>query len=238
MTNTLKKFKHKIAACLFLIFIISSIFPYYYITQINADNQNHETKKITIPVKINANSTRINGTFGIYQAIELPIGEERIFYFNYTEADTGLGLNDSEVAHCEWEKEDNDGNVVDSGIIFLNNLYEGIYELDFDTKSKEIATYTLSISIGKLNYALRIAIIILRIIPREFLLDLSDSKFSGDIIRVISGKPIEFEIKIKDLLNNSPLSGTDVTVTFRETNYTISSGDIVDHRGHHLSCPG
>ncbi|MFW9874699.1 MAG: hypothetical protein ACFFG0_16450 [Candidatus Thorarchaeota archaeon] len=237
MIQIQKNFKYKITASLFLILVFSSIFLNYgnYKKQIIADEQIYETKPIKFPVKINANSTRINDTLGIYQAVELSIGEEKIFYFNYTEAESGLGLSDSEIAHCEWEKEDIDGNLVDSGILFLNNLYEGIYELDFDTKSKAIATYTLSVSIGKINYTLRSAIIILKIIPREFILDLSDSKFSGDIIKVISGKPLEFDIEIKDLLNNSPLNGTNVAVTFRGTSYTISNGDIVDnHNGSYI----
>ena len=200
-------------------------FPGYgdYLIQIIADKQNYETKQIILPVKINAINTRINDSSGILDALELPIGEEKIFYFNYTEANTGLGLSNSEIAHCEWEKEDADGIVVDSGILFLNNLYDGIYELDFDTETKEIATYTLSTSIGKSNYALRIAIIILKVIPREFLVD------SPNIIKVISGKSLVFDIEIKDLLNDSPINGTEVTVTFRGNNYTISQGDIIDN---------
>ena len=206
-------------------------FPGYgdYLLQIIADKQNYETKQIIIPVKINAINTRINGTSGILEAVELPVGEEKIFYFNYTEAGTGLGLANSEIAHCEWEKEDADGNVVDSGIIFLNNLFEGIYELNFNTETKDIATYTLSTSIGKLNYALRVAIIILRVIPREFSLNLSDSKFAGDIIRVVSGNALRFDIEINDKLNDQALSGTNVIVTFLGVNYTISNGDIADN---------
>ncbi|MFX1291953.1 MAG: LamG-like jellyroll fold domain-containing protein [Promethearchaeota archaeon] len=200
-------------------------FPGYgdYFIQIIADKQNYETKQIILPVKINAINTRINDSTGILDAVELPFGEEKIFYFNYTEADTGLGLSNCEIAHCEWEKEDSNGNVVDSGILFLTNLYDGIYELDFDTHIKEIATYTLSISIGKSNYALRIAIIILKVIPREFSVD------SSDIIKVISGKPLVFDIEIKDLLNDNLVNGTEVTVTFRSNNYTISQGDIIDN---------
>ena len=200
-----------------------------YLLQIIADKQNYETKQIIIPLKINAINTRINDTAGILRSIELQVGEEKIFYFNYTEESTGLGLVNSETAYCEWEKEDAAENVVDSGIILLNNLFEGIYELDFNTETKEITTYTLSTYLGKTNYALRIAIIILKVIPREFSLNLSDSKFAGDIIRVVSGNALRFDIEINDELNDVALPGIDVIVTFLGTNYTISNGDIADN---------
>jgi hypothetical protein len=196
-----------------------------YFLRITASRINYEIQSIDIPLNIYPISTLINNTVGIYASIEVIVGTSKNFYFNYTVASNGLGLLNSLTRTCEWDKKDENGTVVDTGVLTLTNIYEGIYELDFDTEMLEIATYSFAISIGKTNYAQRTAILILKIIPKLFHINLTDSKFSGNIISVVSGNSLAFTIEIKDFYANTLLIGTEVYLTFQGTQYNFTDNN-------------
>ena len=166
--------------------------------------------------------TLINNSLSIYQLINLPVSTPKIFYFNYTESISQLGLSNISKMQCEWDKKVND-ITVDYGVVYLNNIIDGIYELDFDTMNLEIATYTLVITLGETNYAERIAIIILEVIPRAFKINLAVAQFSGNIISVVSGSPLNFEIEISDDLSGNPITDIEeVYLTFQERRYNFT----------------
>ena len=166
--------------------------------------------------------TRINGSISIYENIVLSVGLSKIFSFNYSDAFTGIGITECSIAQCEWENKDINGTIIGSGITQLNDIGSGIYELNFNTELLNIGTFTLVITIGESNYIERSAIIILEIIRREFKIELSDNKFNGDIISVVSGNSLQFEIKLKDATDNQLLSDTEVYLIFLGKRYNFT----------------
>ena len=166
--------------------------------------------------------TSINNSLSIYQLINLPVSVPKIFYFDYTESISQLGLSNISKMQCEWDKKVND-MTVDYGVVDLNNIIDGIYKLDFDTTNLDIATYTLVITLGETNYAERIAIIILEVIPRTFKINLADAQFSGNIISVVSGSSLNFEIELSDDLSGNPITDIEeVYLTFQERIYNFT----------------
>ena len=166
--------------------------------------------------------TLINDSLSIYKLINLPVGTPKIFYFNYTESISHLGLSNISKMQCEWDKKVNDTSV-DYGVVYLDNIIDGIYKLDFDIRNLEIATYTLVITLGETNYAERIAIIIIEVIHRTFKTDLSDAQFSGNIISIVSGEKLSFDIEISDEVDGNPINDIEeVYLTFQERRYNFT----------------
>ncbi|MFX1413702.1 MAG: LamG-like jellyroll fold domain-containing protein [Promethearchaeota archaeon] len=186
----------------------SSAFPKYgeYNIQISASKQNYETKSVIIPLEIFEINTRINDSAALYETFDVFVGTQQIFYFEYIVETTGTGLSNIDIKKCAWEK-DIGGVVVDQGIIELNDLGNGLFELDLTTESLEIAMYSLVITLSETNYIERTAIIFLNIIPREFEIDVSD------IVSVISGQALTFDISLNDRLYNNPVMNAEVSLS-------------------------
>jgi len=166
--------------------------------------------------------TLINNSLSLYKLINLPVGTPKIFYFNYTESISHLGLSNISKMQCEWDKKVND-ITVDYGVVQLNNIIDGIYKLDFDVRYLEIATYTLVITLGETNYAERIAIIIIEVIHRTFKIELSDVQFSENIISIVSGDPLSFDIEISDDIDGNLISDIEeVYLTFQQRRYNFT----------------
>lgn len=214
----------------------SSVFPTHgdYILQITAFKQNYETKSIYLPLSIEPINTRLNDSAAIYKTFNVYIGVPKIFYLEYTVESTGTGLSDIPLRECSWEKEIG-GHVVDSGIVSLTSLGSGMYELDLDTETLEIATYTLVIKLGETNYVERDAILFLNIKPRDIGVDIDD------IISVVSGNDLSIDIYLTDTVDNSPLLNADVALELNDVyfaNFTdngdgtytidVSDSDLID----------
>ncbi len=192
--------------------LISSQFPTSdsYTLQITANKQNYQEKSLFIDINVLAIRTLINDSVGIYKTANLPFRETSIYYFTYIEESSSSGLAGSELRTFEWTKEVS-GSVVDSGAGFLNDLGNGLYSLDFDTSSKEIAIYTIIFNIEKENYAQRGGIIILNIIPRE----IDPSIQTGYIIQTVSGNDLTISLDLNDKINSSAIVGADVSITLQ-----------------------
>jgi hypothetical protein len=186
-------------------------------------NKEHYSSAIKdLDLNVLPRPTLINDSLSIYKLINLPVGAPKIFYFNYTESISHLGLSNISKMQCEWDKSVND-ITIDYGVVYLNNIIDGIYELDFDTMNLEIATYTLVITLGKTNYAERIAIIIIEVSPRTFKINLSDAQFSGNIISVVSGNAMIFEIEISDEIDGFLISDIEeIYLTFQGLRYNFT----------------
>jgi hypothetical protein len=183
----------------------SSVFPTHggYILQITAFKQNYETQSIYLPLSIEEINTRLNDSAAIYETYNVYIGTSKIFYFEYTVELSGTGLSDVSLSECSWEKEIS-GVVVDSGVVSLNSIGNGIYELDLDTETLDIASYTLIIRLGETNYIERDAIIFLNIVPRDIGVKIDD------IISVVSGNALTIDISLTDTIDDSPLLNAEV----------------------------
>jgi hypothetical protein len=136
--------------------LISSQFPTSdsYTLQIIASKQNYREQTIFIDVNVLAIKTLINDSVGLYKTVDIAYREQKIFYFTYTEESSGSGLIGSELKTYEWTKEVG-GSVVESGAGILEDQGSGIYALDFDTETQDIAVYTIIFNIKKDNYAQR-----------------------------------------------------------------------------------
>lgn len=198
----------------------SSAFPMYgnYLLQITAFKQNYESKSIFLPLTIDKINTRLNDSAAIYETFDVYIGTPKTFYFEYTIETTGEGLSDVDVSECIWEKDIN-GVVVDSGMVSLNDLGDGIYELDLDTETLDIATYTLIVKLGETNYIERDAIIFLHIIPRDIEVEVDD------IISIVSGNDLSFDIFLTDPIDETPLLNAEVYLMLDGVRYDFSDDD-------------
>ncbi len=187
----------------------SSVFPSHgdYLLQITSFKQNYETQSIYLPLSIEEINTRLNYSAAIYEVYDVDIGTSRIFYFEYTVELSGTGLSDVSLSECSWEK-DISGVVVDSGVVSLNSIGNGFYELDLDTETLDIATYTLIIRLGETNYIERDAIIFLNVVPRDIELEIDG--IISNVISVVSGNALSVDISLTDTTDDSPLLNAEV----------------------------
>jgi len=199
--------------------LISSLFPSSdsYTLQITASKQNFETKILFIDINVLAIKTLINDSVGIYKTVDIAFREESIFYFTYEEESSGSGLEGSELTTFEWTKEVG-GSIVDSGADFLDDLGSGLYALDFDTETQDIAVYTIIFNIEKENYAQRGGILILNVIPREFDVNIP----AGNIINTISGNDLSISLELTDTINSSAIIGADVSITVQGQSFNFN----------------
>lgn len=192
-----------------------------YDLMVTATLQNYETKTFRQPTSILEIRTLINNSISVFQSENVYFGETGIFYFNYTEATTGIGLSGAETASFDWEKQDSLGNRIGGGYdVPLTNAYDGIYVLDFDTETLDIATYIFDITIKKENYEDRGATLYLYIVNRDFA---TTAKRKYD---VVSGKSLTITINITDFKTGGLLDIDTAYVTFRGQifNFTGSGG--------------
>jgi len=83
-----------------------------------------------------------------------------------------------------------------------------MYELDLDTETLEIATYTLIIRLGETNYVERDAIIFLNIVPRDIGIEINNM-VSG-VVSVVSGNALSIDISLTDTIDPSDLLDAEV----------------------------
>jgi len=205
----------------------SSVFPTHgdYILQITAFKQNYETQSIYLPLSIEEINTRLNDSAAIYESYNVYIGTSKIFYFEYTVELSGTGLSDVSLSECSWEKEIS-GVVVDSGVVSLNSIGNGIYELDLDTEILEIASYTLIIRLGETNYIERDAIIFLNIVPRD--IDIEIGNIVSGVISVVSGNDLSVSISLTDGYDTSALLNAEVLLELNGVPFDNFKYDDID----------
>ncbi len=200
------------------------VFHGRYDLQITANKQNYEQKSISISLKINPINTLINNKISIVQPESIKVGTSKIFYFSYTTVTTpALGISNCSTAFYEWQRLDNDGNVIEANQSDLFEIGNGSYKLDFNTEIKPIGSYTLVVSIGQTNYIERTAVISLEIVPRDINLTLPSDVFTNNIIEIISVNYLNFTLLLTDPLNNdAPLDNATVWISFQGNNYNFT----------------
>jgi len=188
---------------------------------ISAILQNYEPKTISHEITILEIRTLLNDSISVFQSENVYFGETEVFYFNYTEATSGIGLSGAETASFDWEKQDALGNRIGGGYdVPLTNVQDGIYALDFDTETLDIATYIFDITIKKDNYEDRRATLYLYITNRDFT-PIEKRKYE-----VVSGKSLTITLNITDFKTHEQLDIDTAYVTFRGQifNFTGSGG--------------
>ena len=125
-------------------------------------------------------------------------------------------------------KREANGDIIPGSTIigFLIESASHHYILDLNSETLQVGVYSIVVTLNKDNYDLRVAIISLTIVKREFTL-----LFSTDaIINIDSGENVQFQITITDLNNNSaPIIGVDLTLTIGGIEYSTITGGITDN---------
>jgi hypothetical protein len=175
-----------------------------------------------IYINIVSRPTTINGSSGLlYVSENIFIFEEEIFTFDYMDVFTSNPISDLDEKTFLMQELDENGDVI-AGTTETGELTETIgnkYILDLDTESRLDGEYSIIVTLDKLNYEHRIAIISLTILKKEIYFDWSEG-FVGSKIEVASGASLQFTLALTDPNNGSvPIQGASLYVTFRSIDY-------------------
>lgn len=188
-----------------------------YTIYVTATKYEYETQTETFYLVLNPVPTKINGTF-FEQTIETSfVKVEQLYYFNYSRDYGALtGITQANIAYFEWE------NTLtgDSGVNSLVEMENGLYLLDFDTEHRPISNYSIAVYIGKTNFVTRSAVLSLEILPREVNNVLGEDVSTG-IAKKAEGNVIVIEFTLTDPLDGTPLTGANVTMTYRGKTYDV-----------------
>jgi hypothetical protein len=173
-------------------------------------------------INIISRPTTINGSSGLlYVSENIFIFEEEIFTFDYMDVFTSNPISDLDEKSFLMQEIDENGDVI-AGTTETGELTETIgnkYVLDLDTESRLDGEYSIIVTLDKLNYEHRIAIISLTILKREIYFDWSEG-FVGSKIEIGSGASLQFTLALTDPNNGSvPIQGANLYVTFRSIDY-------------------
>jgi hypothetical protein len=199
-----------------------------YRIELTAILENHSTFEELMDVNILRRPTSINGTTTLLQiSPEIYIRSAHNFSFEYRDVRLNEKLGDLDVAYYYWYKLDDNGDPLSGpGNEGIGDLIQGtddIYILDFDTESREVADYTIFITLQKNNHEVRNAFISLSIRKRPINVSLSATNLVGKQINVVKGTPIEISLILQDPTNNNALLiGATVILTINNVNYSFT----------------
>ncbi|MFX1418874.1 MAG: hypothetical protein ACFE9N_08145 [Promethearchaeota archaeon] len=182
-----------------------------YPFQISAALENYTTLNYIFFLNILSKPTTLNGETGIvYISSEICVQEAHNFTFMYKDAVSNETIGNLNIATYIWEELDAIGNPIPGGG-GTGNLTQNIdktYTLDFNTELKHVGYYILIVTLQKLNFEPRIAIIDLEIIVRPTLIN-------GTTLELSVPKAIEFmtaynfTFEINDTLTHSRIGDLD-----------------------------
>ncbi|MFX1278109.1 MAG: LamG domain-containing protein [Promethearchaeota archaeon] len=180
-------------------------------------------------IEIISRPTEINGESGIlYDSENIFIFEAINFTFTYEDVFTSSKISNLDEQSYILQKLDEFGvpipGTTEIGTLFETSSHD--FVLDINTETREDGEYSVIVTLNKMNYEHRIAIISLTINKRVFGYSLP-AEFKGTKTEVDSGKSLEFTITITDPNNGSvAVTGADVYITFRGEDYDFTpNGD-------------
>ncbi|MFW9895485.1 MAG: LamG-like jellyroll fold domain-containing protein [Candidatus Thorarchaeota archaeon] len=194
-----------------------------YRIDISVSRENHSMiEDFGMYINIISRPTTINGSAGLlYVSSNIFIDEEKTFTFEYKDVFTDSLVSDLDEKSFLMQQVDEQGDVI-PGTTETGELTEIIgnrYVLDIDTESREVGEYSIIVTLNKLNYEHRIAIISLIINKKEIHIDWSDEIVDFKT-SVGSGAPLRFSVTLTDPNNSSvPILSANVYVTFKGVNY-------------------
>jgi hypothetical protein len=177
-------------------------------------------------INIISRPTTINGSSGLlYISENIIIFEEQFFVFEYEDVFSSTPISNLDEKSYLLQKIDPNGDPI-PGTTEVGELIETVgnkYILDLDTETRLDGEYSIIVTLDKLNYEHRIAIISLTIRKRTLAIAWPD-KFSGGAeakkIGIGSGSSLNFTVTITDPDNSSaPVIGADVYLTIKGTRY-------------------
>jgi hypothetical protein len=207
-----------------------------YLIEITAGLENHtKIDGFGFFINILSRPTNLNGSAGIlYVSENIIIFEEKTFTFEYEDVFSTNPISNLDEKSFLLQKLDENGVPI-QGTTETGELIETVgnkFVLDLDTETRLDGEYSIIVTLDKLNYEHRIAIISLTIHKRDIHIEWPE-KFTGIEVKKIgieSGGSLEFTITLTDPDNASaPIIGADIYLTVKGTNYTIANGNIIDN---------
>jgi len=201
-----------------------------YRFDITASYENYSKIESFIYVNIISRPTKIDGSSGLlYISEDILISEEIIFTFEYTDVFSTNPISNLDEQSYLLQKLENGEPI--PGTTETGELVETVgnkFVLDLDTETRLDGEYSIIVTLDKLNYEHRIAIISLTIQKRNFHIEWPD-EFKGTISKkteVESGESLRFTLILSDLNSSVPVIGANVSITFKKTTYDFEdNGD-------------
>ena len=129
------------------------------------------------------------------------------FTFTYLDRDLNIHVTNLDLLTWAWWSGD---TLQDSGDLDLNAQNQ--YVFDFDSETRGVGTYSITIELAKDNYQSKIASITLTISLRTFENELGD-EFDDKKVSVVKGKKIKLSIELTDpTKGGAPLTGAYVVL--------------------------
>jgi len=201
-----------------------------YLIEITAGLENHtKIDGFGFFINILSRPTKLNGSAGIsYVSEDIFIFEAINFIFSYEDTMSSTAISDLDEMSYLLQMLDEDGDPI-SGSSESGSLTETMgseFLLDLDTETRLDGEYSIIVTLDKLNYEHRIAIISLTIKKRIFQIQWP-SEFKGTKVEVESGAALRFTLALSDPNNSSvPVIGATLYITFKGTDhYFTPNGD-------------
>jgi len=196
-----------------------------YLIEITANKDNYtKIDDYEIILDIDPIPTALNGTSRVKIIDDIPVLSEKFYIFEYYDTINDARITDCETKYYEWNKLDEDGNFLygpgNEGVDFLIETVDDLYILDFDTETREIATYSIAVYFEKQNYLIKFADLTITIVPRPIDDDLI--RFPSRQLNIKQGVKVVIQLNIVDKITALPLTDVNVTLTIKGYN-TISA---------------
>ncbi|MFW9826831.1 MAG: DUF2341 domain-containing protein [Candidatus Thorarchaeota archaeon] len=193
---------------------------------VNLENYT-EIEDFGMYINILSRPTEINGSSGIFYVSEdIYIFKAKNFSFNYIDTFTSSPISNLDEKSYLLQRIDQEGNPI-PGTTETGSLFQvgSEFVLDLHTELREDGKYSIVVTLEKLNYDHRIAIISLTIMKRLFYI-----QNLQDYIEIPSGAPLDFTISVIDPNNetnpNAPVIGANVYLIIQGKNITFNdNGD-------------
>jgi len=200
-----------------------------YRFDITASYENYSKIESFVYVNIISRPTTINGSSGLfYLSEDIFIFVAKNFTFDYIDVFSANPISNLDEKSFLLQKLEN--GVPIPGTTETGELVETVgnkFVLDLDTITRDDGEYSIIVTLNKLNYEHRIAIISLTIKKKIFHIQLSDEFKGKSKIGIDSGASLRFTLALTDPNNGSvPVIGANLSITFKGKSYAfVDNGD-------------
>ena len=197
-----------------------------YRIDISVSKENHSMiENYGMYINIISRPTSLNESLGLlYVPSSIFIFKEEIFIFEYVDVFTDTPISNLDEKSFLMQEIDEFGEVI-PGTTETGELTENVgnkYVLDLDTESREDGEFSIIVTLDKLNYEHRIAIISLIIKKREIYFNWTEG-FTSSRVEIDSGASLQFSITLMDPNNGSTLIiGAKAYLNLGNTRYNFT----------------
>ncbi len=195
------------------------------VVTIEASLDNYTSQTLIFNIDVLERPTTLNGDNGTLY-INKRIWVEDPYNFSLTYEDVLSEKNitgEFDTLTYTWFELDENREIITGkeGMGTLIQNLDDTLTLDFDTEIRPIGYYQLIISIHKVNYEVKNALIYIEIKLRELEFDLEATNLDGSQISIVQGNDVNFEINLVDTTRNIPLTNAVVKLEIRDKEYIL-----------------